>query len=222
MRAKSRAVFKEHAREDQPEGHGHDDQKGRSAFAAMLVSRAAGAPGPIETNLTRPAAALNKKKPGIIETTAEKARAAKGRCRRSTTGVRMTLIENAGHERPGCNAFSPDGDQCPACGMGEHAGDNRLDRDLRKAALAPFLKRASGGGRGGAPLSCIILSRNVLACKATTLLVRAIVNSPATRNVRLLHRAARPPAWLILISRRPILFSRTPLSGPFLQGRVNR
>jgi hypothetical protein len=35
--------------------------------------------------------ALNRKKPGIIETTAEKARAAKGRCRSSTTGVAMTL-----------------------------------------------------------------------------------------------------------------------------------
>ena len=59
-----------------------------------------------------------------------------------------------------------------------------------------------------------------IACKATTLLARAIVNSPATRNVRLLHRAARPPARLILISRRPILISRTPLSRQFLQGRV--
>jgi hypothetical protein len=52
------------------------------------------------------------------------------------------------------------------------------------------------------------------------LLARAIVNSPATRNVRLLHRAARPPARLILISRRPILISRTPLSRQFLQGSV--
>ena len=59
-----------------------------------------------------------------------------------------------------------------------------------------------------------------IACKATTLLARAIVNSPATRNVRLLHRAARPPARLILISRRPILISRPPLSGQFLQGSV--
>ena len=58
-----------------------------------------------------------------------------------------------------------------------------------------------------------------IACKATTS-ARAIVNSPATRNVRLLHRAARPPARLILISRRPILISRTPLSRQFLQGSV--
>src|ERR1700730_1744205 len=57
----------------------------------MLVSRAAGAPGPIETNSTRPVAALNRKKPGINETTAEKATATKGRCRRSTTGVARTL-----------------------------------------------------------------------------------------------------------------------------------
>ena len=59
-----------------------------------------------------------------------------------------------------------------------------------------------------------------IACKATTLLARATVNSPATRNVRLLHRAAWPPARLILISRRPILISRTPLSRQFLQGHV--
>jgi hypothetical protein len=38
--------------------------------------------------------------------------------------------------------------------------------------------------------------------------------------VRLLHRAAWPPARLILISRRPILISRTPLSRQFLQGHV--
>jgi hypothetical protein len=49
-------------------------------FAAMLASRAAGALGPIETNSTRLVAALNRKKPGINETTAEKATAAKGRC----------------------------------------------------------------------------------------------------------------------------------------------
>ena len=60
-------------------------------LVAMLISRAAGAPGPIETNSTRPVAALNRKKPGINETTAEKATAAKGRCRRSTTGVARTL-----------------------------------------------------------------------------------------------------------------------------------
>jgi hypothetical protein len=47
----------------------------------MLVSRAAGALGPIETNSTRAVMALNRKEPGIIETTAEKARAAKGRGR---------------------------------------------------------------------------------------------------------------------------------------------
>src|SRR5438874_10796981 len=60
-------------------------------LVAMLVSRATGALGPIETNSTTPAAALNRKKPGIIEATAEKARAAKGRRRRSTIGVAMTL-----------------------------------------------------------------------------------------------------------------------------------
>src|SRR5258708_32818571 len=60
-------------------------------LVAMVVSRAAGALRPIETNSTRAVAALNRKKPGINETTAEKATAAKGRCRRSTTGVARTL-----------------------------------------------------------------------------------------------------------------------------------
>src|ERR1700730_9516397 len=59
-------------------------------FASMLVSRVAGALGPIETNSTKPVAALNRKKPGINETTAEKATAAKGRCRRWAIGVRRT------------------------------------------------------------------------------------------------------------------------------------
>jgi hypothetical protein len=34
--------------------------------------------------------------------------------------------------------------------MGAHAGDNRLDHDLRKAALARFLKRASGSDQEAA------------------------------------------------------------------------
>ena len=41
------------------------------------------------------------------------------------------------------------------------------------------------------------------ACNATPTLARAIVNSPATSNVRLQHRAARPTARPILISRAP-------------------
>ena len=60
-------------------------------FVAMPVRRAAGALGPIEINSTRPVAALNRKKPGINETTAEKATAAKGKCRRSASGVARTL-----------------------------------------------------------------------------------------------------------------------------------
>jgi len=51
-------------------------------FTTTLVSRTAGARGPIETNSTRALAAWNKKKPGIIETTVEKPSAANGRCRR--------------------------------------------------------------------------------------------------------------------------------------------
>jgi hypothetical protein len=40
-------------------------------FAAMVVSRLAGAAGPIETNSMTHLAAWNRKKSGIIETTAE-------------------------------------------------------------------------------------------------------------------------------------------------------
>jgi hypothetical protein len=39
-----------------------------------------------------------------------------------------------------------------------------------------------------------------IVCKATPMLARAIVGSPATSNVRLPHRAARPTAGQILIS----------------------
>jgi hypothetical protein len=59
-------------------------------FMAMLVSRAAGALSPIETNSTRSVAPLNRKKPGINETM-ENARAAKGGCRRSALGVTMRV-----------------------------------------------------------------------------------------------------------------------------------
>jgi hypothetical protein len=52
------------------------------------------------------------------------------------------------------------------------------------------------------------------------MLARAIVHSAATSNVRLPHRAARPTVWPILISRRPILISRTPPSCKFLPSRV--
>jgi hypothetical protein len=75
-------------------------------LAAMLVSRAAGDLGPIETNSTRPVAALNRKKPGINETTAEKARAANGKCRRSTIGVTRTLTSMQATSAP-VAAFVP-------------------------------------------------------------------------------------------------------------------
>ena len=51
-------------------------------FMAMPVSRAAGVLSPTESDSTRSVASLNRKKPGINETT-ENTRAAKGRCRRS-------------------------------------------------------------------------------------------------------------------------------------------
>jgi fumarate hydratase class II len=60
-------------------------------FAAMVTSRVAGAVGSTETNSMIPLAAWNGKKPGIIETTAEKARAANGRWQRSAIGATMTL-----------------------------------------------------------------------------------------------------------------------------------
>ena len=40
-------------------------RKAVAPLVTMLVSRAAGALGPIETNSTSPVAALNRKKPGI-------------------------------------------------------------------------------------------------------------------------------------------------------------
>src|SRR5882724_11255406 len=69
-------------------------------FTATLVSRTAGAPGPIETNSTRALAVWNKKKPGIIETTAEKPSAANGRWRRLATGVTMTLTRMQAMKTP--------------------------------------------------------------------------------------------------------------------------
>ena len=94
-------------------------------LVAMLVSRAAGAVGPIETNSTRPVAALNRKKPGIIETTAEKATAAKGRCRRSTAGVARMLTSMQATKCPESAHFPGEGDQRPASGMCEHADCDR-------------------------------------------------------------------------------------------------
>ena len=66
-------------------------RKAVALFVTKLVSKAAGAFGPIETISMRPVAALNRKNPGINETTAEKATAAKGKRKRLTTGVTMTL-----------------------------------------------------------------------------------------------------------------------------------
>ncbi|MBR1153996.1 hypothetical protein [Bradyrhizobium sp. JYMT SZCCT0428] len=69
-------VLEQQARQDQPQRHGNNAVV---PFTATLVSRTAGAPGPIETNSTRVLAVWNKKKPRIIETTAEKPSAANGR-----------------------------------------------------------------------------------------------------------------------------------------------
>ena len=60
-------------------------------FAAMFVSRVTGACDPLEANSTRALATSNRRKPGIIETTAEKPSAAMGKCGWSTTGVTMML-----------------------------------------------------------------------------------------------------------------------------------
>src|ERR1051325_3251730 len=78
-RATSRAVFKQHAWQDQSEGHGQCRGAIRGDVRQQIYRR----PPPMETNSTRALAASKRKKPGIIEATAEKASAAKGRCRRS-------------------------------------------------------------------------------------------------------------------------------------------
>jgi hypothetical protein len=83
-------------------------------FVKMLISRAGGAPGPIETNSTRPVAALNRKNPGIKETTAEI-----DDRRHEDAG------EHAGDERAGRSTASGEGDQRPARGMREHADCDR-------------------------------------------------------------------------------------------------
>jgi hypothetical protein len=64
----------------------------RNAMALFATTagtrlRSADARGPMVTNSSSALAARNRKMPGIIETTAEKPTAAKGRRRRSTIGV---------------------------------------------------------------------------------------------------------------------------------------
>jgi hypothetical protein len=49
-------------------------RKAVAPLAAMVVNRIAGALGPIDTNSTTALAARNRKKPGIIETIAERRR----------------------------------------------------------------------------------------------------------------------------------------------------
>jgi hypothetical protein len=61
-------AYEQYAREDQGECHGHDDQKCRGAALTILVNTAV---GPIEINSTKPVAALDRRMPGIIETTAQ-------------------------------------------------------------------------------------------------------------------------------------------------------
>ena len=60
-------------------------------FATMIVKRTIGACGVVATNSTGPVAALDRKKPGINKRTAEKATAAKGKCKRFATGVAKSL-----------------------------------------------------------------------------------------------------------------------------------
>jgi hypothetical protein len=126
-------------------------------LAAMLASIAAGALGPMETNSTRPVAALNRKKPGINETTAEKATAAKQRCRRSTTGVARTLASMQATSAE-VGALPPgEGDPRPTRGMCEHADCDRErqqppwhgEESAKEATAHPAAITSMTNGTGG-------------------------------------------------------------------------
>src|ERR1700682_1056263 len=125
-------ALEQHARENQPGGHGHDDQKCVAPLVAMLVSRAAGAVGPIETSSTRSVAALNRKKPGINETTAEKATAAKSRCRRSTTGVGRCPLWCAFRTRVGHRVRSEKSHERPPTSSARSGGDGGTTRPIAR------------------------------------------------------------------------------------------
>ena len=66
-------------------------KKRRGPVHGDARQQTAGARRPDRDQLDKGARGWNKKKPGIIETTAEKPSAANGRCRRLATGVTMTL-----------------------------------------------------------------------------------------------------------------------------------
>lgn len=91
-------------------------------FAAMLVSRVTGARVPNETTSTTALAAWNSKKPGIIETTAEKPSAANGRCRRSTTGVTMMLTRRQPTSAPVATLAPASEISAQRAACPEHAG----------------------------------------------------------------------------------------------------
>jgi hypothetical protein len=141
--------------------HGHDDQKCVAPLVAMLVSRAAEAAGPIEISSTRPVAALNRKKPGINETTAEKATAAKRRCRRSTTGVRRCPLWCAFRTRVGHRVRSEKSHKRPPTSSARSGRDGGTTRPIaRLEASARHRQR-----RVAAKLRGVVVARGVVVVK---------------------------------------------------------
>src|SRR6266436_9797745 len=137
-------------------------------LVTMLVRRAGGAVGPIETNSTRPVAALNRKKPGINETTAEKATAAKGKCRRSTTGVARTLTSMQATNAP-VGALPPATEisaQRAACAsmpaaIGNASRRHGIEKKVPKDATAhpaAITSMTSGTGGDDSPIARFVLT----------------------------------------------------------------
>jgi len=95
-------------------------------LVTMLVSKAAGAFGPIETNSARPVAALNRKSPASMSRGGE-GDSREGQMQAIDDWRHEDADEHAGDERAGRSIASGDGDQRPARGMREHA-----DRDRKR------------------------------------------------------------------------------------------
>jgi hypothetical protein len=84
-------VLEQHARQDQPQRHGHDDLKWRGTVRGDAGQHSSpGRLSPIEAGTTTALAVWNRKKPGIIETTAGKP-SARAEDAGEMTGVTMTL-----------------------------------------------------------------------------------------------------------------------------------
>jgi hypothetical protein len=121
---RGKKVLEPHVEQDRPEGHGTMARKAVAPLAAMVVKNVAGALGPIDTNSTTGLAGWNRKKPGIIETTAEKAKAASGGCRRPT-GANDAANRMQATNAPSRDICSSKRDQRPTRRTCEHAGGDR-------------------------------------------------------------------------------------------------